>query len=48
MYGSDWPVSLLAASYEESIAIVEDKLGQFTAEEKNAFWAENAIRVYNL
>ncbi|HAK31468.1 MAG TPA: amidohydrolase, partial [Sphingobacterium sp.] len=48
MYGSDWPVCLLAASYEESIAIVEDKLGQFTAEEKNAFWAENAIRVYNL
>ncbi|WP_313180826.1 amidohydrolase family protein [Sphingobacterium siyangense] len=48
MYGSDWPVCLLAASYEESIAIVEDKLGQFTATEKNAFWAENAIRVYNL
>ncbi|MGF7023306.1 MULTISPECIES: amidohydrolase family protein [Sphingobacterium] len=48
MYGSDWPVCLLAASYEESIAIVEDKLGQFTAAEKNAFWAENAIRVYNL
>jgi len=48
MYGSDWPVCLLAASYEESIAIVEDKLGQVTAAEKNAFWAENAIRVYNL
>jgi L-fuconolactonase len=48
MYGSDWPVCLLAASYEESIAIVEDKLGQFTAAEKNAFWAENAIRVYNI
>ncbi|MNK33922.1 Amidohydrolase [compost metagenome] len=48
MYGSDWPVCLLAASYEESIAIVEDKLGQFKAAEKNAFWAENAIRVYNL
>lgn len=48
MYGSDWPVCLLAASYEESIAIVEDKLGQFTEAERNAFWAENAIRVYNL
>lgn len=48
MYGSDWPVCLLAASYEESIAIVEDKLGQFTTAEKNAFWAENAIRIYNL
>ncbi|MDM1296179.1 amidohydrolase family protein [Sphingobacterium sp. N143] len=48
MYGSDWPVCLLAASYEESIAIVEDKLGDFTAAEKKAFWAENAIRIYNL
>lgn len=48
MYGSDWPVCLLAASYEESIAIVEDKLGQFTEIERNAFWAGNAIRVYNL
>lgn len=48
MYGSDWPVCLLAASYEESIAIVEDKLDQFTEIERNAFWAGNAIRVYNL
>lgn len=48
MFGSDWPVCLLAASYEESIAIVEDKLGDFTEKEKKAFWAENAIRVYNL
>lgn len=48
LFGSDWPVCLLAASYEESIAIVEDKLGGFTDAEKNAFWAENAIRVYNL
>jgi L-fuconolactonase len=48
MYGSDWPVCLLAASYEESIAIVDDKLGPFTAAEKNAVWAENALRVYNL
>lgn len=48
MYGSDWPVCLLAASYEESIAIVEDKLGQFTEIERNAFWAGNTIRVYNL
>jgi len=48
MFGSDWPVCLLAASYEESIAIVEDKLGDFTEKEKKSFWAENAIRVYNL
>jgi L-fuconolactonase len=48
MYGSDWPVCLLAATYEESIAIVESKLGAFTDAEKEAFWALNAFKIYNL
>lgn len=48
MFGSDWPVCLLAASYEESVTIVESKLGTFTAAEKDAFWGLNAIKTYNL
>lgn len=48
MFGSDWPVCLLAASYEESVAIVESKLGTFTVAEKEAFWGLNAVRMYNL
>lgn len=48
MYGSDWPVCLLAASYEQSIEIVESKLGTFSDAEKEAFWALNAFKIYNL
>lgn len=48
MFGSDWPVCLLAASYEESVTIVESKLGAFTVAEKEAFWGLNALKTYNL
>ncbi|WP_447768622.1 amidohydrolase family protein [Sphingobacterium faecium] len=48
MFGSDWPVCLLAASYEESVAIVASKLDAFTKVEKEAFWGMNAFKIYNL
>lgn len=48
MFGSDWPVCLLAASYEESVAIVQSKLEAFTIHEKEAFWGLNACKIYNL
>ncbi|UIR57481.1 amidohydrolase family protein [Sphingobacterium sp. SRCM116780] len=48
LFGSDWPVCLLAASYEESVAIVESKLTDFTVAEKESFWGLNAIKIYNL
>lgn len=47
-FGSDWPVCLLAASYEQSIQIVEDKLQGFSEQEQNMFWGENAVNFYNL
>ncbi|WP_159636314.1 amidohydrolase family protein [Sphingobacterium composti Ten et al. 2007 non Yoo et al. 2007] len=47
-FGSDWPVCLLAASYEENIEIVESKLVYFTEEEKDNFWGLNAVKFYNL
>jgi len=47
-FGSDWPVCLLAASYEQSIEIVQDKLKDFTTEEQNQFWGGNAVKFYNL
>lgn len=47
-FGSDWPVCLLAASYEQSIEIVQDKLKDFTIEEQNQFWGVNAVKFYNL
>jgi len=48
MYGSDWPVCLVAASYEEQLTIVEDYLQSFSTSEKHQIMGENAIRFYNL
>ena len=47
-FGSDWPVCLLAASYEQCMEIVQDKLKDFTEEELNKFWGLNAVKFYNL
>src|SRR5690606_15718047 len=44
MFGSDWPVCLLAASYEESIRIVEHQVSDFSREEQEALWGGNAVR----
>ncbi|MCL7987646.1 amidohydrolase family protein [Sphingobacterium sp. lm-10] len=46
MFGSDWPVSLLAATYRESKEIAASRLDDFTSEERAAFWGETARRIY--
>lgn len=48
MFGSDWPVSLLAATYKESYAIVEHYFSKFSTEEQQQIWGLNAIAFYNL
>ncbi|WP_310559675.1 amidohydrolase family protein [Flavobacterium sp.] len=48
LFGSDWPVSLLAASYKESYAIVEHYFSNFSTEEQEKIWGGNAIKFYNL
>lgn len=48
LYGSDWPVCLVAASYEQQLSIVSDYIAQLTSSEKNAVMGENAVRFYNL
>ncbi|RED19050.1 L-fuconolactonase [Flavobacterium cutihirudinis] len=48
MFGSDWPVSLLAASYAESCEIVEEYFSKFSKTDQDKFWSENAIRFYHL
>lgn len=47
MFGSDWPVCLLAANYSDNLEIMSSWLFSFTDEEKKAFWGENARRIYN-
>ena len=48
MYGSDWPVCLLAAQYEEQLTIVQDYFAAFSASEKEKIMGGNAIKFYNL
>jgi L-fucono-1,5-lactonase len=48
LYGSDWPVCLVAASYEEVIGIVRDYFSSFSNDEQDAFFGKNATRFYNL
>ncbi len=48
MYGSDWPVCLLAASYKKQLTIIEGYLHTFSSSEIDKIMGENAIRFYNL
>jgi L-fuconolactonase len=47
-FGSDWPVCLLAATYEKAVAIVLDYFSSFTNEEQQKFFGRNAVQFYNL
>lgn len=48
MFGSDWPVCLVAASYEQWVEVLEEYLSEFSDSEKAKFWGENARRFYRL
>jgi L-fuconolactonase len=48
MYGSDWPVCLVAATYSGQLSIIENYLSKFSAREKHLVMHENAVRFYNL
>ncbi|RFM28590.1 amidohydrolase family protein [Deminuibacter soli] len=48
LYGSDWPVCLLAANYSRMLQLVTNYYSRFSAAEQEAIFGENAIRVYRL
>ena len=48
MYGSDWPVSLLAGSYGAVKAALEEALPPLSPEELTNVFGGNAIRFYRL
>jgi L-fuconolactonase len=48
MYGSDWPVCLVAATYEQQLGIIQMYISNLTAHEKQQVMHENAVRFYNL
>ncbi|MBN9692196.1 MAG: amidohydrolase family protein [Verrucomicrobia bacterium] len=51
MFGSDWPVCLLAGSYERVFRVVDEYLttrATWTEEERARFWGENCARFYGV
>jgi L-fuconolactonase len=48
MFGSDWPVCLLAATYSGVVNGLEDALGELSAEDESRIFGLNAMRVYGL
>ena len=48
MFGSDWPVCRLAASYEEVVGIAEEHFSSYSKEEQDKVFSENARGFYKL
>lgn len=48
MFGSDWPVCLLAATYKQSLELMEEFTKDFSPAEQKDFWAATANRAYKL
>jgi L-fuconolactonase len=48
MFGSDWPVCLVADTYENVLSIVTEFFKSFPKENQEKFFALNAIQFYNL
>jgi L-fuconolactonase len=48
LYGSDWPVCLLAAEYELQLEIIVEYITKYSPEDKEKIMSGNAINFYNL
>ena len=48
MYGSDWPVCKLAATYNQVAKLAEYLIQDLSPSEKEKFWALNAKKVYGI
>ena len=48
MFGSDWPVCLLAAPYREVVELVHQYLADFSSDEKAKIYGQNATDFYQL
>ncbi|WP_031428590.1 amidohydrolase family protein [Flavimarina sp. Hel_I_48] len=48
LYGSDWPVCLVAGQYGEVLEVAKRFANSLSAQEQEQFWFKNAIEFYNL
>ncbi|MES2418943.1 MAG: amidohydrolase family protein [Bacteroidota bacterium] len=47
LFGSDWPVMLLASNYAEWLKLIKKYTENFTASEKQSIFNNNALKFYN-
>ena len=48
MYGSDWPVCLLSATYKEQLNLIKNYISTFSRDDQARIMGENTVRFYNL
>ena len=48
MFGSDWPVCLVAGGYRDIVGIIETLTSRWSAAEQQAIWSGTAISAYRL
>jgi L-fuconolactonase len=48
MFGSDWPVCLLAIGYQRWVEVVTKATARLSAAEQQRFWGETAMEAYGL
>jgi L-fuconolactonase len=48
MFGSDWPVAVLAVAYGRWVKIVHDYIATLSADEQDRIWSGTAIEAYKL
>ena len=48
MFGSDWPVCLLAISYGRWVSLVSEQIAGLSASEQSRIWSGTAIEAYQL
>jgi L-fuconolactonase len=48
MFGSDWPVCLLAATYEQVKQLIDNYVKEFSQSDQEKIFGGNAARFYGL
>ena len=48
MFGSDWPVCLLAAEYHEVTQLTQQAIASLSPDEQTSIWGNTAAQVYQL
>jgi len=48
MFGSDWPVAVLAGDYQKVWQATKEAIADYSQEEQQAILGDTAVRVYGL